>query len=78
MLDELGLSKPTEWHVLTIDVIIDRRYVNQLRTKTIIMSNLTIDEIGVKYDDRIASRIAGMCEIVERKGPDRRMMNGQV
>jgi hypothetical protein len=39
---------------------------------------LTIDEIGVKYDDRIASRIAGMCEIVEMTGPDRRMMNGQV
>jgi len=78
ILDELGLSKPTEWNVLTIDAIIDRRYVNQLRTKTIITSNLTIDEIGVKYDDRIASRIAGMCEIVEMKGPDRRMMSGQV
>jgi len=78
VLDELGLSKPTEWNVLTIDAIIDRRYVNQLRTKTIITSNLTIDEIGVKYDDRIASRIAGMCEIVEMKGRDRRMMNGQV
>jgi DNA replication protein DnaC len=73
VLDDLGLSKPTEWNVLTIDAIIDRRYVNQLRTKTVITSNLTIDEIGVKYDDRIASRIAGMCEIVEMKGPDRRM-----
>jgi len=77
VLDELGLAKPKEWNVLTIDAIIDQRYLNQLRTRTVITSNLTIDEIGAKYDDRIASRIAGMCEIVEMKGPDRRMLNGQ-
>jgi DNA replication protein DnaC len=77
VLDELGLAKPKEWNVLTIDAIIDQRYLNQLRARTVITSNLTIDEIGVKYDDRIASRIAGMCEIVEMTGPDRRMMNTQ-
>jgi DNA replication protein DnaC len=76
VLDELGLAKPTEWNVLTIDAIIDQRYLNQLRARTIITSNLTIDEIGAKYDDRIASRIAGMCEIVEMTGPDRWMMSG--
>lgn len=75
VLDELGLAKPTEWNVLTIDAIIDQRYLNQMHSRTIITSNLTIDELGVKYDDRIASRIAGMCEIVEVKGPDRRMKN---
>jgi len=39
----------------------------------LITSNLTLDEIAEKVGDRIASRIAGMCKVVEVRGKDRRI-----
>jgi DNA replication protein DnaC len=40
---------------------------------TIITSNLTLEEVSEKVGDRIASRIAGMCKVIELKGIDRRV-----
>lgn len=40
---------------------------------TLITSNYPISELSRRYDDRIASRIAGMCNYYELKGEDRRM-----
>ena len=70
-LDDLGAEKSTDWAVQTLYLLIDYRYSNEM--KTVITSNLTLDEIADKLDDRISSRIAGMCEIVEMKGQDRRL-----
>jgi len=73
ILDDLGPEKSSEWSIQTLYSIIDRRY-RDVR-QTLITSNLTLDEIAEKVGDRIASRIAGMCEVVEIKGKDRRLKN---
>jgi DNA replication protein DnaC len=72
VLDDLGVNKPTEFVIQVFDMIVDFRYKSRGR-KTIITSNLTLNELAEKYDDRIASRIAGMCEVLEVVGEDRRM-----
>lgn len=71
MLDDLGAEKPTEWVLQTLYLIIDRRYRDMKRT--IISSNYTLDQIAKRLDNRISSRIAGMCEVIQIKGKDRRI-----
>jgi DNA replication protein DnaC len=71
VLDDLGIEKTSEWSIQTLYTIIDRRYRDMKRT--IITSNLTLKEIADKLDDRISSRIAGMCDGVTLKGADRRL-----
>jgi DNA replication protein DnaC len=69
--DDLGAEKTSEWSLQTLYTIIDRRYREE--QKTIFTSNLSIDGIGEKLGDRIASRIVGMCCVIELKGRDRRI-----
>ena len=71
ILDDLGVEKTSDWVLQTLYTIMDRRYREELRT--IITSNLDIEEIREKFDDRIASRIVGMCRICTLKGKDRRV-----
>lgn len=71
VLDDLGVEKTTEWALQTLYIILNNRYSNYMQT--IITSNLTIEEIGEKLGDRIASRIAGMCKIIKLTGNDRRL-----
>lgn len=71
VLDDLGVEKTTEWALQTLYIILNRRSNNNLTT--IITSNLSLEEIGNKIGDRIASRIAGMCTIMHLKGKDRRL-----
>lgn len=71
ILDDLGAEKTTDWVLQTLYTIIDRR--NREMLWTTITSNLSIDEIAKKLDDRIASRIAEMCIVQEIEGKDRRI-----
>jgi len=71
MLDDLGTERPTDWALQNLYLIIDRRYRDTKRT--FITSNLSLDELADRLDDRIASRIAGMCKVVNLKGGDRRI-----
>ena len=73
ILDDMGAEKTSEWSIQTLYSIIDHRYRDE--KQTLITSNLTLDEIAEKVGDRIASRIAGMCKVVEIKGRDRRLKN---
>lgn len=75
ILDDLGAEKSTEFAIQSLYIIIDRRYAGMLRT--IITSNLTLDEIAEKVGDRIASRIAGMCQVITMRGEDRRLHRPQ-
>jgi len=75
-LDDLGAEKSTDWAIQTLYLLIDYRYSNEM--KTVIASNLTLDEIADKIDDRISSRIAGMCKIIEMKGGDRRLKQNEL
>ena len=71
VLDDLGAEKMTEWVEETFYIIINNRYEEML--PTIITSNLTLDELSTRLNDRIVSRIAGMCDVFELKGKDRRI-----
>ena len=71
ILDDLGVEKASDWVLQTLYTIMDRRYREELRT--VITSNLGIEEIQEKLDDRIASRIVGMCRVCILKGKDRRV-----
>lgn len=72
ILDDLGAEKTSEFALQSLYIIIDKRYSEC--QSTIITSNLTLEEIAEKIGDRIASRIAGMCRVIELKGRDRRII----
>lgn len=75
VIDDLGAEKTSEWALQTLYVIINNRYESML--PTIFTSNLSLDELAEKLgSDRIPSRIAGMCEIIELDGDDRRIERG--
>lgn len=71
VLDDLGAEKTSDWVLQTLYTIMDRRYREELRT--IITSNLNIEEIEEKLDDRIASRVISMCRVCILRGRDRRV-----
>ena len=69
-IDDLGAEKTTEWTIGTLYLLIDSLYSNN---KTVfISSNLKLDDVADKLDERIASRIKGMCKILPMDGSDRR------
>lgn len=71
MIDDLGAEKPSEWVTETMFKIINKRYEEVL--PTIITSNLDLGELVPRFGDRIASRIAEMCDVVKLDGNDRRL-----
>lgn len=71
MLDDLGAEKVSEWSIQVFYLILDRRYRGML--PVIITSNLSLGRISEVFDDRVASRIAEMCEVIRLEGPDRRV-----
>jgi DNA replication protein DnaC len=70
VLDDMGVEKTSEWSLQTLYTIIDRRYREE--RQTIITSNLSLDELAERLDDRIASRLSELCRVVVLTGPDRR------
>lgn len=71
ILDDLGAEKASDWVAETLYLIIDNRYGNL--KPTVITSNFSLTDIGQRLGDRIASRIAEMCEIIKITSPDRRL-----
>ena len=75
ILDDLGVSKDTEFALQVLYEIIDARYMN-MAGGLIITSNLSLNDLSQKLgDDRIVSRIAGMCRLVKLEGADQRLNN---
>jgi DNA replication protein DnaC len=72
VLDDLGAEAPTEFAIQTIYDIVDLRYSHEL--PLIITTNLTMDQIANLYGDRLASRLAGMGNVVELIGKDHRLI----
>lgn len=75
ILDEIGLDKPTDWVIKTLYLLTEYWDVYE-KTGLIFTSNLTIDEISKRVDDRVASRIGGMCRVVEMRQKDYRVSRG--
>ena len=73
VVDDLGVQKDSEHALAILYEILDRRDMN-MRHGLIITSNLPLDLLSKKMgDDRITSRIAGMCRIVKVGGEDHRI-----
>lgn len=73
VVDDLGVQKDSEHALTVLYEILDRRDMN-LRHGLVITSNLPLDMLAKKMgDDRITSRIAGMCRIVKVGGNDHRV-----
>jgi len=71
IIDDLGARGETAWTNNVIRRIISRRF--DWHRKTGFTSNLSIKEISEKFDDRIASRIAGFCDIYTFMSNDKRI-----
>jgi len=62
ILDDVGAETLSEFDRETLYIIVNARYIYNRRT--IITSNMSLNQVG-EMDDRIASRIAEMYEIVD-------------
>lgn len=70
LLDDLGAAKATEWNEEINYRLINHRSQQQL--PTIFTTNLLIDQLTNRLGERVVSRLAGMCQLVEIVGADRR------
>lgn len=71
LIDEFGYANLSDFVKLTSYRLIDYREKNGLQT--IITCNYDLKWIANNVDERTASRISGMCEILHLKGKDRRI-----
>lgn len=70
-LDDIGASQGTDYARRTLQIILDGRLDRGHRT--VFTSNLSVDDLAsFMEDDRLPSRIAGCCRIVEIGGVDQR------
>lgn len=73
VIDDLGVEKRTEFSMASLYEIIDARDMNYTKG-LIVTSNLSMGALSERLgDDRITSRLAGMCKVVEITGKDRRI-----
>lgn len=73
VIDDLGADKATEAGLSLLYEVIESRDMNY-RKGLIVTSNLSLGALAEKIgDDRITSRLRGMCRVVEIKGRDRRI-----
>jgi DNA replication protein DnaC len=70
VIDDLGAEKPSEWTQERLGSVIDHRYAHCL--PLIITSNLPPKQVADQAGERVASRLAEMCEVVLMTGSDRR------
>lgn len=70
-IDDVGAEKQTEYSQEKFYMIVNRMY-NKMH-RLFISTNLTLPEFQEKYGERLFSRVAEMCEIVELTGEDKRL-----
>lgn len=70
VLDDLCAERPTDYNMSVLMSIINHRYNEMI--PTIITSNLGLKQMALQFSDRIASRLTGMCSVLEMNGRDRR------
>ena len=74
IIDDLGTEKITDYKITELFTIINTRLLNQNHkiTKTIISTNLNVDELFQIYTTRIGSRLAGNYRFLRFFGDDLR------
>ena len=75
VLDDVGIGPDTAFSRQTLQEILDRRDFGD-RGGLLATSKYSLDHLAAKLsDDSIPSRLAGMCQVIEINGPDRRLTN---
>ena len=72
VLDDFGTQKVTDWSLMFMDCLVDEWY-RIGKQGLVITSNFPLGRIAEQISDRIASRIAGMCQIMQIEGVDHRI-----
>ena len=72
-LDDFGAGRLTDYTQEMLSTLINKLYLKNKNGVLIINSNLSLEDIAQKIDDRTASRIAEMCKVIKVDGPDRRL-----
>ena len=70
IVDDVGAEKTSEFVLQSAYLLFNKREFAELPTYG--TSNLTMEQLAEKLDDRIASRIKGMCNVVAVGGEDQR------
>ena len=70
IIDDIGTEKNSPWVLEMLNRIINKRWEDELPLSA--TSNLSLEELSLKVDDRIGSRLAGMTRdfIIHFPGPD--------
>ena len=71
ILDDLNIGHITDWTCQMIHLLLDRR--DRYLKPVILIANLSLDRVAMLLGDPVASRIAGMCQIVQMQGDDHRL-----
>lgn len=78
VIDDMGKEQQTSWTASRLYSIVNARYGSML--PTVITSNFRISELATRMSQvdgstaqAIASRLMGMCEVIESTGTDRRV-----
>lgn len=71
IIDDIGAEKLTPFVQQITYYLINER--EQYERTTIITSNFSLQDIADQIDVRIASRISGMCDILQFQGKDMRV-----
>ena len=69
-LDDLGVMRPTEWVDEQLFRLIDERH-DWLRPM-LVTTNWPENKWPERLGDKVASRLSGMCQVIEMRGRDRR------
>jgi DNA replication protein DnaC len=73
VLDDLGVEKSSEYNLGTLYEILDARWMAR-RSGLVVTSNLWPEDLAAKLDDdRLASRLFGMCTVYRFNGKDMRL-----
>lgn len=73
VIDDLGTEKDTEYAVQILYEVINDR-IMAYRNGLVVTSNLPLAELARKLgDDRLPSRLAGLCEVIKIGGEDWRL-----
>lgn len=75
IIDDLGTEPDNKWTRSMIYQIIDKR--NSSCLPLIITTNISIDELKERYDNRTYSRLTQMCSFIRNTGKDLRKEDGK-
>jgi len=71
ILDDLGAERATDWSLQIVQMIVNNRYEGI--QPTIITSNFGLNDLSRLLDDRLVSRINGMCRSISFGEKDHRL-----